>query len=195
MSEEVTGPVPALGIPESPGTAETGGHALTPEFEAAYVGHSQAVYYLALRLLGDPIQAQDASQEVFVKAFRNWGRFRGGSEVRTWLYRITVNHCSNLRRAWSARHIHTSDDGELLDRQPARSGDPLTVLVTKELGDRIARALETLPEEYRLLLLLVADEELSYEQVGELTDQTTDAVRGKLHRARRAFTAAFTRSA
>lgn len=195
MSEEVTGPVSDLGVPGTVPAAEAAAGALPPEFEAAYSAHSQAVYYLALRLLNDPVQAQDAAQEVFVKAFRNWERFRGDSEVRTWLYRITVNHCSNLRRAWSARHIHPAEDGELFDRQPGRVGDPLTVLVTKELGDRIARTLESLPEEYRLLLLLVADEELSYEQVGELTRQSTDAVRGKLHRARRAFAASFARTA
>lgn len=195
MSEEVTGPASDLGVSDPPATTEAGGGALPPEFEAAYSAHSQAVYYLALRLLNDPAQAQDAAQEVFVKAFRHWERFRGDSEVRTWLYRITVNHCSNLRRAWSARHIHTTEDGELFDRQPGQTGDPLTVLVTRELGDRIARSLESLSEEYRLLLLLVADEELSYEQVGELTQQTTDAVRGKLHRARRAFAAAFARTA
>jgi RNA polymerase sigma-70 factor (ECF subfamily) len=69
------------------------------------------------------------------------------------------------------------------------------VLETKELGERIQRALDELTPEYRLLLLLVADQELSYEQVGELTQQTADAVRGKLHRARKAFTTAFQRTA
>jgi DNA-directed RNA polymerase specialized sigma24 family protein len=52
-----------------------------------------------------------------------------------------------------------------------------------------------LPEEYRLLLLLVADQQLSYEEIGELTEQTADAVRGKLHRARKAFAAAFQKTA
>ena len=69
------------------------------------------------------------------------------------------------------------------------------MLETKELGERIQTALGTLPEEYRVLLLLVADEELSYDQIGQLTQQTADAVRGKLHRARKAFTAAFAKTA
>ena len=63
------------------------------------------------------------------------------------------------------------------------------------MGERIQKALDDLPEEYRLLLLLVADEQLSYEQVGALTEQTQDAVRGKIHRARKAFTVLFQKTA
>jgi len=69
------------------------------------------------------------------------------------------------------------------------------VLEIKELGQRIQKTLDGLPDEYRLLLLLVADEQLSYEEVGELTEQSADAVRGKLHRARKAFAALFQKTA
>ncbi len=165
------------------------------EFEAIYKAHSQQVYYLALRLLEDPAKAEDAAHDVFVKAFKNFERFRRDSDVRTWLYRITLNHCFNLRQSWSARNIHTVSEEAVFENRPSRSDDPLRVLETKELGERIGRTLDGLPPEYRLLLLLVADEELSYEQIGELTHQTADAVRGKLHRARRAFSTAFAKTA
>jgi RNA polymerase sigma-70 factor (ECF subfamily) len=69
------------------------------------------------------------------------------------------------------------------------------VLETKELGEHIQRTLENLSPEYRLLLLLIADEELSYEQIAELTGQSADAVRGKLHRARKAFKEHFQKTA
>ncbi len=65
------------------------------------------------------------------------------------------------------------------------------VLETKELGQRIQKTLDALSDEYRLLLLLVADEELSYEEIATLVGQTADAVRGKLHRARKTFAAHF----
>ena len=71
----------------------------------------------------------------------------------------------------------------------------MRVLETKELGQRIQKTLDALPDEYRLLLLLVADDELSYEQIGALTEQSPDAVRGKLHRARKAFAAQFEKNA
>jgi RNA polymerase sigma-70 factor (ECF subfamily) len=72
--------------------------------------------------------------------------------------------------------------------------DPLRVLETKELGERIQKTLEKIPDEYRLLLLLVADQEMSYEEIGQLTEQSADAVRGKLHRARKLFAAIFKKS-
>lgn len=56
---------------------------VAPDFEAVYAAHAQPVYYLALRFLGDDAQAQDAAHDVFVKAFRNFGFFRGDSEIRT----------------------------------------------------------------------------------------------------------------
>jgi len=167
----------------------------TAEFEAIYAAHAQPVYYLALRFLGDPAQAEDAAHDVFVKAFRSFRDFRGESEVRTWLYRITLHHCTNLRQRWSARNIHLADDASVLEAEPSAGRDPLRALETKELGQRIQNALDRLPDEYRCLLLLVADQDLSYEQVGEITQQTPDAVRGKLHRARKAFSTAFAKTA
>jgi len=164
-------------------------------FEAVYAAHAQPVYYLALRFLGDDAQAQDAAHDVFVKAFRNFESFRGDSEIRTWLYRITLHHCTNLRQRWAARNIHATDEASILESQPTPAGDPLRALETKELGQRIQNTLDRLPEEYRCLLLLVADQDLSYEQVGQITQQSPDAVRGKLHRARKAFSAVFAKTA
>jgi RNA polymerase sigma-70 factor (ECF subfamily) len=165
------------------------------EFGAIYEAHSQTIYYLALRLLGDPTQAEDATHDVFVKAYRKMDQFRGDSEVRTWLYRIAINHCQNLAQTWHRRHIFSNADEAVWETAGTSSDSPLRVLEVKELGQRIQKTLDALPEEYRLLLLLVANEELSYQEIGELTQQTADAVRGKLHRARKAFAAAFQQSA
>jgi RNA polymerase sigma-70 factor (ECF subfamily) len=165
------------------------------EFDKVYEEHSQAIYYLALRLLGDPTQAQDATHDVFLKAFRKMDSFRGEAGVRTWLYRITINHCQNLQQSWHARHMFSNADDAIWETAGTVSDDPLRVLETKELGQRIQQSLEKLPEEYRLLLLLVADQELSYEEIGALTDQSADAVRGKLHRARKAFGMNFKKTA
>lgn len=165
------------------------------EFGAVYEAHSQCIYYLALRLLGDPAQAQDATHDVFLKAFRKMDSFRGEAGVRTWLYRITINHCQNLQQSWHARHMFSNADDAVWETAGTVSDDPLRVLETKELGQRIQQSLEKLPEEYRLLLLLVADQEMSYEEIGKLTEQSADAVRGKLHRARKTFATTFKKSA
>jgi RNA polymerase sigma-70 factor (ECF subfamily) len=166
----------------------------SPEYAAIYKEHSQSIFYLALRMLGNPQTAEDATHDVFVKAFKKLHQFRGDSGIKTWLYRITINHCQNLMQTWHQRHIFTPGDDTLFERTPS-SSDPLHVLEIKELGDRIQNTLQALPEEYRLLLLLVADEKLSYEEIAQLTDQTPDAVRGQLHRARKAFQIHFAKTA
>lgn len=165
------------------------------DFAALYEAHSRAVYYLAVRLLGDPTRAEDAAHDVFLKAFRNLGGFRQQSEVRTWLYRITINHCQNLRQTWHQRNIHLTDDGTIEERATGDRETPFRIAEAKDLAEQIQKSLEAIPHEYRLLLLLVADEELTYEQIADLTHQTSDSVRGKLYRARKAFGAVFRQQA
>jgi len=143
--------------------------------------HSKAVYYLALRILSDPTQAEDAAHDVFIKAFRNLKQFRGDAEIRTWLYRITINHCQNIVKSWHHRKMVNNVEEGFLENSSLHNDSPLEVLEGTELGERIQETLNRLPEEYRLLLLLVADQHLTYEQIGQLTNQSGDAVRGKLH--------------
>lgn len=164
-------------------------------FADLYRDHSRAIYYLALRFLGDPEKAEDATHDVFLKAYRRMDQFRGEASWRTWLYRIAINHCRNLRQSWHERHLFSNADDAVWDNATSPAESPLRILETKELGQRIQNALDALPDEYRLLLLLVADEEMSYQEVGELTEQTADAVRGKLHRARKSFAILFHQSA
>jgi RNA polymerase sigma-70 factor (ECF subfamily) len=165
------------------------------EFAALYQAHSRAIYYLALRYLGDPQRAEDATHDVFLKAYRKWSEFRGEATARTWLYRIAINHCLNLRQSWASRHLVTTADDAVWENASAAADSPLRVLEMKELGSRIQDALDKLSDEHRLVLLLVADEDLSYEHVAKLTGDTVDGVRGKLHRARKAFRAFFAKTA
>jgi RNA polymerase sigma-70 factor (ECF subfamily) len=160
-------------------------------FAELYQAHSREIFYLTLRLLGETHKAEDATHDVFLKAYKKWGGFRGDSSARAWLYRIAINHCSNLRQSWHSRNLVTGAEEAIWENATAKSDSPLRVLETKELGQRIQKTLDALSDEYRLLLLLVADEELSYDEIAALVGQTTDAVRGKLHRARKAFAAHF----
>ena len=195
MSEPLTQASRSGATRPSPSSSEAGEQSIerpalgsaAAEFSELYNQHSRAIYYLCLRFLSDPDKAQDATHDVFLKAFRKLDQFRGEASWRTWLYRIAINHCRNLQQAWNERHMVSNADETLFENAAARTDSPLRVLETKELGRRIQKALDALPAEYRLVLLLVADEQLSYEQVGDLTGQSADAVRGKLHRARKAF--------
>ena len=167
----------------------------TEEFAELYETHSKAVYFLALRFLADPQRAEDVTHDVFLKVYRKLREFRGDSSIRTWLYRITINHCQNLKQSWHSRNLVTTEDDAVWNTAAAPTDSPLRALETKELGERIQTSLAAISEEYRLLLLLVADEEMSYDEVATLTEQTPDAVRGKLHRARKAFAAHFAQTA
>src|ERR1700704_4777863 len=102
-------------------------------------------------MLGEPQKAEDAAHDVFLKAFRKMDQFRGEASWRTWLYRITINHCRNLQQAWHDRHIFPNADEQLWETVAAPSESPLRVLETKELGERIQKTLDGLSEEYRLL--------------------------------------------
>jgi RNA polymerase sigma-70 factor (ECF subfamily) len=165
------------------------------EIASLYAEHNRAIYYLALRFLGNPQRAEDATHDVFLKAFRKLDQFRGDSSARTWLYRIAINHCQNIQQSWHNRHVMANSDDAIWEHSAAKTDSPLRMLETKELGERIQKTLDRLSDEYRLLLLLVADQELSYEQIGALVGQSADAVRGKLHRARKAFAVYFEQTA
>lgn len=195
MSASIMNDPLAMSADEAVAPAAPDALAGIPDLSALYEEHSRAIYYLALRYLSDPVQAEDATHDVFLKAFRKIKSFKGRSAVRTWLYRIAINHCQNLLRSWHHRNVHSGVDEAVWDTTPGGDDGPFQVLETQELGERIQRALDTLPDEYRLVLLLVADEKLSYEEVAELTEQSVDAVRGKLHRARKAFAGAFHQTA
>jgi len=166
-----------------------------PDLATLYDEHSRVIYYLCLRLLRDTQKAEDATHDVFLKAWQHMDQFEGRSTWRTWLYRVAINHCRNLQNKWSERHILPTDSEHVLEETVVDATSPLRVIELKELGERIQRTLDQLPPEYRVLLLLVADNELSYAEVADLTEQSTDAVRGKLHRARKLFAAEFRKTA
>jgi RNA polymerase sigma-70 factor (ECF subfamily) len=174
---------------------KTSADSVSLDLAALYDEHSRAIYYLALRFLGGPQMAEDATHDVFLKAYRRLDQFRGESSIRTWLYRIAINHCQNLSQSWHNRLVRANSDDAIWENSAATADSPLRVLETKELGQRIQKTLDALSAEYRLLLLLVADEELSYEEIVTLMSQSIDAVRGKLHRARKAFAAHFEKNA
>src|SRR5437764_15487730 len=75
------------------------------DFAELYQANGREIFYLTLRLLGDPAKAEDATHDVFLKAYKKWADFHHDASPRTWLYRIAINHCSNLRQTWHHRHV------------------------------------------------------------------------------------------
>jgi len=165
--------------------------------------HQDFAYNLALRSLGDPHEAEDLTQEAFVRAWQALPRFRGDARFRTWLYRIVANLCYNrlphLRRELSAlgdsamdgAAIHGADtgsgdpgEGAIANLPAGSSGDPLSRLEAQERRAFLHRQIEALPEGYRLLVTLRYQQELSYAEIAEVVDLPLGTVKTGLFRAR-----------
>jgi len=156
-------------------------------FNSLVDAYQTAAYTVALRTLGHPDDAADATQEAFISAFRAISTFRGAS-FKAWLTRIVVNACYDLRR-YDRRRPVTSLDGLVEDAGEGswadeRAPDPEAVLMSSETRLAIERALEALPEEQRLTLVLVDMQGFSYEEAAEALGCAVGTVRSRLARGR-----------
>jgi RNA polymerase sigma-70 factor (ECF subfamily) len=143
--------------------------------------HQQRVYQIAYRLLRDPLEAEDAAQEVFIKVYENAHRFEPKASVAAWLHRITANHCLNLLRR---RRPHDSLDQEEAPSHPDPGASPLEILEERDLHRRLEELLNSLPENQRRALVLKRYAGLSYQEIGQELGLSPQAVDGLLKRAR-----------
>jgi RNA polymerase sigma-70 factor, ECF subfamily len=158
--------------------------------------HERMVYQLAINLLGDRDEAQDLSQEVFLRVFRTIHRFRGQSALRTWIFRIVINQARNRQRWWRRRNrgqqVSLDDHIQAHGDVPApRDGTaPDRALARKELADRIWTAMDALPFEQRTAIVLREVDGLSYDEIAFSLGVTLGTVKARLTRARQALRAA-----
>ena len=162
----------------------------THEFHALIRPHERSVYVMALSLLHNEADAEDAAQEAFLKAFRNLANFRGDSKFSTWLISITLNEArSRLRSKKIARleSLDTPPEGEG-HVTPALLRDwreiPSEALERKEVRSLLQEAITDLPTIYREVFLLRDVEELSVSESAEALGITIASVKVRLHRAR-----------
>jgi len=149
------------------------------------------LYHLVYRMLGDPADAADTLQEVFLKVFRAAAHFEGKSSLKTWLYRIAVHEASNYRRWW---HRHkkqeTSLESEdsfgrtLAERLRDPGASPLGQAMRAEAQQEIARGLAALPDPYRTTLILRDIEGFSYAEMAEILEVREGTVKSRLVRGR-----------
>src|SRR5262249_871335 len=141
--------------------------------------HHAKVMGLCLSMLRNGSLAEDAAQEVFIKAYRSLGRFSGDSSFSTWIYRIAANHCLDILRH-EAREKKESLDS-LLERQGDHAHRLFTAApdapLTAEDDDLIQRLLRSLPPDYQLILTLREIQGLSYKELTEALDCSLDAVK------------------
>ncbi|MCX8085409.1 MAG: RNA polymerase sigma factor RpoE [Rhodocyclaceae bacterium] len=151
---------------------------------------------LVMRLVRDPAEAEDITQEAFIKAYRALPNFRGESAFYTWLYRIGVNTAKNWLLAQGRRMPTFSEleDGEeegseLTGEQRHDEETPERLLLSKEIGETVHAAMEALPEELRTAITLREIEGLSYEEIAQVMDCPIGTVRSRIFRAREAIAA------
>jgi RNA polymerase sigma-70 factor (ECF subfamily) len=151
------------------------------------------VYNLILSMLGDTSDAADGSQEVFLKAFRGIRKFRQGSSLKTWLYRIAIREALNHRR-WFKRHLQKNVS---IDTEPAEGhasieiedlgATPFEQLAAREIQVAVQHALQEVPDVFRTAVILRDLEGLSYEEVAEVLECSVGTVKSRILRGRRAL--------
>jgi RNA polymerase sigma-70 factor (ECF subfamily) len=151
-------------------------------FEELVRTEQHRVYGLALRMLGNPAEAQDVAQEVFIRAHRGLAEFRGAARLSTWLYTIASRLCLNRLAGSERRLVRHGEEtlGQLADAGPG----PAETLERGELDEALHRAIAELPEERRVVVLLRDVEGLGYEEIAEILTLPVGTVRSRLHRAR-----------
>ncbi len=159
--------------------------------------HMPALYTAALRMTKNPSDAEDLVQETYLKAYRGFGGFTEGTNLRAWLYRILTNTYINSYRAAQRRPEETDvEDVEelyLYRRLTAGAGSADLGRSAEDealehfTDDEVKGALESLPESFRMAVLLADVEGFSYKEISEITDVPIGTVMSRIHRGRRAL--------
>jgi RNA polymerase sigma-70 factor (ECF subfamily) len=149
--------------------------------------HSSLVYRVSLRMLGSDA-AEDASQEVWVRVWRNIRTFRGESAFSTWLYRITMNTCLSMRQSESRRENQEySDEMPYLPELPGGDADPEAEALSAKRREEIEAALAHVRAEHRAALVMRHMEGLSYAEIAQVLEVPTGTAKGWVSRGRAAL--------
>ena len=153
--------------------------------------HNRRLYRLARSILQNASEAEDAVQEAYVNAFTHLGGFRGDSSLVTWLSRITINEAlERLRRVRPAAELDTIEvqraEAQIIKfPQTVTSDDPERTMAQREILHLVERAIDTLPEIFRIVFMTRVIEGMSVEETAELLGIQPETVKTRLHRARR----------
>lgn len=162
-------------------------------FELLVEKYQRKLARLLSRLVRDPAEVEDVTQEAFIKAYRALPAFRGDSAFYTWLYRIGINTAKNYLVA-AGRRAPTSTELEMEEAEGLEEGEqlrdintPESLLLSKEIGATVNATIEELPEELREAIQLREVEGMSYEDIARIMDCPIGTVRSRIFRAREAI--------
>ncbi len=160
-------------------------------FEELITAYQQRIYNTAYRLLGNTYDASDMAQEAIIKIYRALPGFRGDSSFSTWIYRITVNVCRDeLTRKY--RHVESSLDeyimtesGEMQREIADFSQLPEDLVQNKELGEYLQVLIDSLPPEYRMVIVMREYLYFSYQEIADALAISIGTVKSRINRARK----------
>jgi RNA polymerase sigma-70 factor (ECF subfamily) len=160
-------------------------------FETLVHRHQTSVLNLVYRFIGDRTQAKDLAQEVFIRVWQAAKTYRPEAKFTTWIYRITANLCFNelksARRKKLFQFLRSDADNEIHGEKdfPDGSPSPEDLLLAKERSHQITKALQGLPENQRMAVILKRYDDLSYEEIARVMGCSVPAVESLLVRAKR----------
>lgn len=161
------------------------------QFEVEALPHMDALYRTALRMTKNEKDAEDLVQEALVKAYRFWDKFESGSNCRAWLFKIMTNIFINEYRSKSrspmAVNVDDIDDNFLYGQLAVGSKEenPEKDLFNKIFDDDVKRAIEALPDDFRMVVMLSFLEGFSYQEIADIADLQLGTVKSRLHRGRK----------
>ncbi|HWO22900.1 MAG TPA: sigma-70 family RNA polymerase sigma factor [Kofleriaceae bacterium] len=155
-------------------------------FEALVVRYRKRIFALALHIAGGASEADDITQDVFLKAYRALPQFEGRSQFFTWVYRMTVNRSLNVRRDRARRGEDTIDDSRLELAVAVDAGsNPERAAELRQTYARLLRALDSLPIEMRTTVILVSMQGMSHGEVAVIQNLSEGTIAWRMHEARR----------
>lgn len=154
--------------------------------------HRDRVFNITYRMLGNRAEAEDVTQEVFISVFKTIESFREESKFSTWLYRVAVNACKNRIKYLARRHDRDRDELDetsqatngAVNGAPVRAAQPDKALASMQMEKLLQQAIADLDEDQRAVVILRDVEELSIEEICEITNLPDGTVKSRLHRAR-----------
>lgn len=161
------------------------------EFDTLVERYHKQAYNIAYRMAGNHADAEDLTQEAFIRAFRFFGQYRRELPFDSWLYKIMSNVFIDRLRRRPKANIRSLDapvvtqEGEAQFDVADPCDGPEDVVLSREMDVRIQAALETLPEAFRITVIYADIEGLSYEEIADVTRTNIGTVRSRLHRGRR----------
>ncbi|MFP4105852.1 MAG: RNA polymerase sigma factor [Phycisphaerae bacterium] len=160
-------------------------------FEELVRKNTDKVHALIYRFLGRPGQVEDLTQEVFLRIYKTRDRYKPTAKFSTWLYRIAANLSFNVLRSRARKHPVTlemaspdDDDSYYRDVEDEQIETPYNRMDENELSEKIAQAIDHLPENQRVAIVLNKYENKSYEEISKILQCSTMAVKSLLSRAR-----------